>query len=208
MTVAFPMTFADEFQAISDSVYYWSVYDPALKCEVGSTALRSASGLVVVDPIPLAEAAWDELLCLAPLRAVLLTNGNHARYAPALREKYQVPIATAPATRKEIAELKPDVLLLENELLYGIAAIPVPGATPGETIFHFRAGGTLVVGDAAINVDPAKGLELLPDKYCNDPAQNRASLRKMLSLEFTTITFAHGLPVTTRAREKWAALVA
>jgi glyoxylase-like metal-dependent hydrolase (beta-lactamase superfamily II) len=201
------MTFADEFQVLSDSVYYWSVYDPSLKCEVGSTALRSASGLVVVDPVPLAEQAWNDLLAIAPLRAVLLTNGNHARHAPALREKYRVPVATAPATRKDLGELNPDVLLLEDELLYGISAIPVPGATAGETVFYFRAGGTLIVGDAVINVDPAKGLELLPDKYCDDPAQNRVSLRKMLSLEFTAITFAHGLPVTSRAREKWAALV-
>ena len=103
---------------------------------------------------------------------------------------------------------EPDVLLLENEMVYGIAAIPIPGATPGETAFYFRPAGALVIGDAVINVDPQKGLELLPDKYCADPAQNRASLRMLLDLDFNILTFAHGLPVTTRAREKWAALLA
>jgi glyoxylase-like metal-dependent hydrolase (beta-lactamase superfamily II) len=202
------MIFAEEFQALNDAVCYWSAYDPAMKSDLGATGLRTAGGLVVVDPIPLAEAAWNELMAQGPLRAILLTNGNHARQAPALREKYQVPVVTAPATRKDLAEIKPDVLLLENEFIYGIAAIPVPGATPGETAFYFRPGGALVIGDAVINVDPQKGLELLPDKYCADPAQNRASLRRLLDLDFTSITFAHGLPVTTRAREKWAALLA
>jgi glyoxylase-like metal-dependent hydrolase (beta-lactamase superfamily II) len=201
------MIFAEEFQALNDAVYYWSVYDPAMKCDVGSTALRTSGGLVVIDPIPLAETAWNDLLARAPLRAVLLTNGNHARHAAALREKYQVPVVTAAATRKDLPDVKPDVLLLENEMVYGIAAIPVPGATAGETAFYFRTAATLVLGDAVINVDPEKGLEFLPDKYCADPAQNRASLRKLLDLDFNAVTFAHGLPVTTRAREKWAALV-
>jgi glyoxylase-like metal-dependent hydrolase (beta-lactamase superfamily II) len=202
------MIFAPEAQAVNDHVDYWSVYDPALKCDVGSTALRTSGGLVVVDPVPLAETSWNELLAHAPLRAVLLTNGNHARHAVELREQYRVPVVTAAATRKDLPELKPDVLLLENEMVYGIAAIPIPGATPGETAFYFRPAGALVIGDAVINVDPQKGLELLPDKYCADPAQNRASLRKLLDLDFNILTFAHGLPVTTRAREKWAALLA
>jgi glyoxylase-like metal-dependent hydrolase (beta-lactamase superfamily II) len=202
------MTSADDFQALNDAVFYWSAYDPAMKCDAGTTALRAAHGLVIVDPIPLAEPAWNELLAHAPLRAVLLTNGNHARQAAALREKYQVPLVTAPATRKDLGELKADVLLLENEFLYGITAIPIPGATPGETAFYCRGAGTVVIGDAVINVDPQKGLELLPDKYCTDPAQNRDSLRKLLALDFTSITFAHGTPVTTHAREKWANLLA
>jgi glyoxylase-like metal-dependent hydrolase (beta-lactamase superfamily II) len=190
------MTSADEFQPLSDFVFIWSVYQPECKCETGSTAIRAAGGLVVIDPIPLAAPAWAELLAFAPL---------HARQ---LREKHHVPVVTAPATRKDIDELKPDVVLLENELLYGIAAIPIPGATAGETAFHSREAGTVVVGDAMINLDVARGLEFLPDKYCTDAAANRVSLRKLLALDFHTVTFAHGTPLTTRAHEKLAALLA
>jgi glyoxylase-like metal-dependent hydrolase (beta-lactamase superfamily II) len=201
------MTSADEFQALNDSAYHWSVYEPAVKCEIACTALKVGAGLVIADPVPLAEPAWQELLGIAPLRAIVITNGNHARHAAALRETCQVPIVTAPLTRKDLGELRPDVILLENELLYGIALVPIPGATPGETALYFREGGVLVIGDAVINVSPEKGLELLPDTYCDDPEQNRASLRKLLSLDFHTITFAHGAPVTSRAKEKWAALL-
>jgi glyoxylase-like metal-dependent hydrolase (beta-lactamase superfamily II) len=202
------MTSADEFQTLTDSLFIWSAFQPAYKCETGSTAIRAAGGLVVIDPIPLAAAAWQELLALAPLRAILLTNGNHARQALQLREKHHVPVVTAPATRKDIEELKPDVVLLENELLYGIAAIPIPGATPGETAFYSRQSGVVVLGDAVINLDAEKGLEFLPDKYCTDAGANRTSLRKLLALDFHTVTFAHGTPLTARAHEKIAALLA
>jgi hypothetical protein len=200
------MTCADEFQVVNDSLFYWSFYDPEIKCEMGSTAVKVANGLVVVDPVPLSDESWEELLAGSPLRAILLTSGNHVRDADALRRRHRVPIVTAPDTYRAVAPLKPDVLLLESELLYGASAIPIPGAAEGETAFFFQ-GGALVIGDAVINVHSEKGLELLPDKYCEDPRQNRRSLEKLLSLDFHTLTFAHGLPVTQKAKEKLRALL-
>jgi hypothetical protein len=197
---------ADELQAVSGTLFHWSVYDPACKCEVGSIAVKVASGLVVVDPVPLADEAWAELTATAPLRAVLLTNGNHVRDAETLRKKHAVPIVTAIGTHKAVAPLVPDVTLLENELIYGAAAIPIPGATAGETAFLF-AEGVLALGDAVIHLDSEKGLELLPDKYCDDPRENRRSLARLLDLDFHTLTFAHGLPLTQHARERLRALV-
>ncbi len=197
---------AEEFQALSDTLYHWSVYEPAVKCEIGCTALRLASGWVVIDPVPLAEAAWGELLARAPLRAILLTNGNHVRDAVALSAKHQVPVVTAPATRRDITELRPEITLLPGELLYGITAIPIPGATSGETAFYSKTG-VMVLGDAIINMSTETGLEFLPDKYCTDAEENRASLRKLLEYDFHTLTMAHGAPITTRAKEKLAALL-
>lgn len=199
-------THADEFQALSDTLYHWSVYEPSVKCEIGCTALKLASGWVVVDPVPLAEAAWKELLALAPLRAILLTNGNHVRDTVALRAQHKVPVVTAADTRRDIAELRPDVTLLPGELLYGIMAIAIPGATPGETAFYSKTG-VMILGDAVINTSTETGLEFLPDKYCADAEQNRASLRKLLDFDFHTLTFAHGAPVTTHAKEKLSALL-
>ncbi len=208
MTAAVMPAQADEFQALSDTLYHWSVYEPAVKCEIGCTALKLPSGLVVVDPVPLADAAWKELLSArcAISRAILLTNGNHVRDAVVLKQKHQVPVVTAPDTRRDIAELRPDVTLLPNELLYGITAIAIPGATPGETAFYSKTG-VMMLGDAVINTSPETGLEFLPDKYCADAKQNRASLRQLLSFDFHTLTLAHGAPVTTRAKEKLAALL-
>ena len=197
---------ADEFQALSDTLYHWSFYDPAVKCEIGCVALKVASGWVVIDPVPLAEAAWKELLALGALRAILLTNGNHVRDAVNLRDKHQVPVVTAPDTRRDITELRPDVTLLPNELLYGITSIAIPGATSGETAFYSQTG-VMILGDAVINTSTEAGLEFLPDKYCVDAEQNRASLRKLLTFDFHTLTLAHGAPVTPHAKEKLGALL-
>jgi glyoxylase-like metal-dependent hydrolase (beta-lactamase superfamily II) len=146
------------------------------------------------------------LLARGPLRAILLTNGNHVRDAMGLREEHQVPIVTAPETRRDILDFKPDVTLLPGEWLYGITPVLIPGATPGETAFYSKSG-VMVLGDAVINTDSEKGLELLPAKYCTDAEQNRASLRKLLSFDFHTLTFAHGTPVMGRARDKLSALL-
>jgi len=197
---------ADEFQALSDSLYHWSVYEPSVKCEIGCSALKLASGWVVVDPVPLVSEAWTALLELAPLRAILLTNGNHVRDTLALRKLHPVPVVTGADARHDITELKADITLLPNELLYGITAIAIPGATPGETAF-FSDTGVMMLGDAVINTSTERGLELLPEKYCADAKQNRASLRKLLAFDFHTLTFAHGAPVTAGAKEKLGALI-
>jgi glyoxylase-like metal-dependent hydrolase (beta-lactamase superfamily II) len=197
---------AAEFQMLSDVVCVWSVYEPSVKCEIGCTALKAGSGWVVIDPVPLSEASWDELLAEAPLRAILLTNGNHVRDAVSLRDRHKVPVATAPDTRRDIAELLPEIALLPGELLYGIQAIPIPGATPGETAFLSNTGA-LVLGDAVINVSTERGLEFLPDKYCTDAKQNRESLRKLLAFDFKILTLAHGAPVVDRAKAKLTALL-
>jgi glyoxylase-like metal-dependent hydrolase (beta-lactamase superfamily II) len=197
---------ADEFQALSDTLYHWSVFEPSVKCEIGCSALKLPSGWVVVDPVPLAPAAWEELLALAPLRAILLTNDNHVRDALALKKQHAVPVVTAADTRRDITELRPDITLLPNEFLYGITAIAIPGVTPGETAF-FSETGVMLLGDAVINTSTERGLELLPDKYCADAKQNRASLRNLLQFDFHTLTFAHGAPVTAKAKQKLSALL-
>ena len=99
-----------------------------------------------------------------------------------------------------------EAALLPGELLYGIKAIPIPGATPGETAFYSNAGG-LILGDAVINTSTERGLEFLPDKYCTDAKQNRESLRQLLTLDFKILTLAHGAPVVDRAKDKLTALL-
>ena len=197
---------ADDFFALSDTLFYWNVYEPSLKCDLSCTALKIGPGLVVIDPVPLADAAWKDLLAIAPLRAILLTNGNHVRASDALRRRHHVPVVTAPVTRRDITEIKPDIVLLEKERLYGITPIAIPGATPGETAFYANTG-VMIVGDAVINTSAEKGLELLPDKYCIDAGQSRESLHKLLNYDFQTLTLAHGAPVTAHAKEKLRALL-
>ncbi|HEY8964801.1 MAG TPA: hypothetical protein VIM58_00040, partial [Candidatus Methylacidiphilales bacterium] len=79
---------------------------------------------------------------------------------------------------------------------------PVPGGGPGETAFHAPDdGGLLFLGDAVIHLEET-GLALLPKKYCADDKALRASLKQLLQLDFSLITFAHGTPLRVQAKER------
>ena len=85
-----------------------------------------------------------------------------------------------------------------------VEVLPVPGASPGEIALKF--GQIVCVGDAVIHL-PDHGFALLPDNYCTDAKLLRQSLRNLLRWEFTILTFAHGLPLTTQARGRLASLL-
>ena len=186
-----------ELDWISKGLAVWHGFNTDVRCECGSTAVLTPHGWVIFDPLPLDSAAWAEILGIAKVHAIALTNGNHQRESLTL--KALAPIHAPEAARGEI---EADVWLKEGESLAGFSLIELPGAGPGEAAWC--DGKHLVVGDALINLD---SLEFLPDKYCSDPAQLRRSARKILSLEFHSVFFSHGLPLLTRASERIAALL-
>ena len=86
---------ADELQAVSDSLFTGRSTTRPCKCELGSIAVKVASGWSWSTRSRWRTRRGPNLLAASPLRAILLTNGNHVREAEALREKYQVPIVTS-----------------------------------------------------------------------------------------------------------------
>ncbi len=194
---------AQELQIINDRFFHWNVYDTECKCDLSSTALVLKEGLVIFDPAPLAASALETLLAKAPLRSFVITNGNHARATLAFKEKFKkgVPIVTTAVTRRELKEFKADVILLDSELLYGLAPMVIAGGSAGETAFYHKEMGLIVVGDAVLNLSSEKGLEILPDKYTDDPSKMKESLKKLLDLDFHTMAFAHGTPIVGRAKD-------
>jgi glyoxylase-like metal-dependent hydrolase (beta-lactamase superfamily II) len=197
------MAHADEIIQVSPRLAFWQAYEPKVKCDLGCVAYRSDSGWLLVDPIPLGKDGLEELLEQEEPRAVLLTNGNHERAADWYRKQFHIPVICSPQAKKDL-EIKPDVILQFEETLYGVEPIHIPGATPGETAYLSK-DGILMLGDCVINL--GKGLELLPDKYCTDSRQNFASLQQLALRQFHTITFAHGLPLTTNAQTQLRSLV-
>lgn len=195
---------AAEYQAVSGDVFFWQAYEPAVKCDLSCCALRVGGGLVFVDPIPLADAALAELTAEAPPALIVLTNGNHARAAATMRDRFHIPIAAHADAAEEIA---PDRLIADGDtLLAALTVITLPGAGPGEIALH-GPGGVACIGDALIHLE-LHGLALLPDKYCDDAKLLRASLRKLLRFDFGVLTFAHGLPIVTDARGRLESLLA
>ena len=88
----------------------------------------------------------------------------------------------------------------------GWTAVPLTGGGPGETAFRVRALDLVVFGDAVVNL-AGRGLELLPDKYCADPAALRAALRRLVGVPFSRAVFAHGTALAGGASVRIAALL-
>ena len=180
-------------QPVCDGLWHWQAYEPAVKCDLTACAVQTRDGVVLVDPFPFAEP-----LPFVPT-AVFLTNGNHARAAKAVQEKYRIPIfASAEATE----ELTKDGLQISQ--LSTLNYQRIAGAGPGEVAYLF--GRTLCLGDAVINLAD-HGFALLPEKY-RSPGNLHDSLRKLLSLEFDILTFAHGAPITENAHARLTKLIA
>lgn len=194
---------AEEIQVVAPNLCVWSAYSPEVKCDLTSAAYVHQGSLVLIDPVALADAAWNDLLKLGEPRAILLTSGNHLRDAVLYKNLCRIPVAGSVGTREELGK-DVDVVLFGTEVIHGLKPIMLPGAGPGETAF-LSEEGILMLGDAILNL--GNELALLPDKYAKDSKQSRESLRKLLALDFNTVTFAHGLPLTQQAKERLQAVI-
>jgi hypothetical protein len=201
------MSPATELLRLSDSLSLWQAYDPTVKADLFSSAIQTAAGVFLIDPIPLTRSCLEELRMPMGFAAVLVTNGNHARAAMELARQLDVPIFAARSVVAEFGAESAKSISDSGEISPGIAAITIAGAASGETAFHFAEnGGTMVLGDALINVEPY-GFALLPAKYCSNQKQMKRSLRRLLDWRFERLLFAHGTPILVSARERLEALL-
>ena len=151
-----------------DGFFTWHAYDPACKAELWSTGFTDPQETTLFDPIDWPkESPWPA----SPVH-IVRTNMNHDRDCDILLKR-----GASMAARPE-----------------GFLPIPLPGAGEGETAFFHNSTGSLVLGDALINLAP-HGLMLLPDKYCTDPLLLKKSLAGLLRFPIRRIFFAHGDPI-------------
>lgn len=188
-----------EFSQLRPDLWLWHAYDSSVKTELFSAALATRTGVYLVDPIPLAEPDLANLTQTAPIAGVIVTNANHQRAALEYSDQFSIPVLGHPKT---LAVIKPrrraDLSIIATDL----EAIEIDGAVAGEiALYHPLNGGTLIVGDALINLEPY-GFTFLPARYCLDQKQMRRSLRKLLPLPLKRILFAHGTPIISRAGER------
>jgi hypothetical protein len=182
-------------RCVHPGLWCWQAYEPAVKCDLSACAVETPDGIVLVDPFPFAEP-----LPFGKPAAIFLTNGNHARCAADVRERLGVPVFAPRAAQPELG------IAIDGEpALGGVRVIEIPGAGPGEVAYLF--GRVLCLGDAVINLAD-HGFALLPEKYRTEPAKLRDSLRKLLSLDFNILTFAHGVPILEDAHHRLSKLIA
>jgi hypothetical protein len=178
------MPLAVELQAVASGIWIWQLYDPAVKADLFSTAIRTGRGIYLIDPVPLTAGAISELSEQGPIAGIVITNENHERAAKSLARHFQVAVYDA------------------NRIGPGLHAISIEGGPVGEIAIHCEVdGGTLIIGDALINFEPY-GFALLPAKYCSNAKLLRKSLPKLLDHSFERMLFAHGTPILSGARQR------
>jgi hypothetical protein len=195
------MRFASEIEPVAPGIFLWRFYDPSVKAELFSTALETAAGTFLIDPIPLSPDAAASLQDGAEIAGIVVTNENHDRAAAQFAEKFKVPIHMD-AALVSATKLPAGVSVHDGSFPTELTAIGIEGGPAGETAIHLAAGdGTMVIGDALINFEPY-GFALLPAKYCSNFKLMRRSLSKLLDYSFERMLFAHGMPILSRARER------
>jgi len=165
-----------------------------------SHAVRSQGGpWVVFDPIPLVDPVFEGLLAEAPVEAIVLTNGNHERAAAIWRDRCRCPVWGPAGGDWLMSDVRP--ASAEGQGPQGWRPVSLPGGVAGETAWRLDSADLVVFGDAIVNL-ASRGLDLLPDKYCTSPWELRASLGRLLEVDFETALFAHGEPLPARAADQ------
>jgi glyoxylase-like metal-dependent hydrolase (beta-lactamase superfamily II) len=189
-----------EYATVRPGLFHWQGFEPEVKCDCSSTALVTEAGLIFIDPIPLDDAALQDLVAesFSAPAAVVLTSGNHQRESLALAKRFGIPIFSPENAGDDILA---DQRFHSDDPVAGMKSIALPGFGPGETAFLYE--GALIFGDALINLEP-EGLRLLPEKYREDKKQSLRSLAALQELKPEVLLFAHGQPIIQEAATRLA----
>lgn len=125
-----PKTIADGIQFLAEDLVHWTLADDRLGgFRSDSYAVRTVSGWVMIDPLPLNPRALESI---QPVCGIFLTHGWHQRSAWRYRHELSAPVYASEAARG--MDEDPDEM-------YSVDKMPVPGFTgvPSEamkTVYH------------------------------------------------------------------------
>jgi glyoxylase-like metal-dependent hydrolase (beta-lactamase superfamily II) len=178
-------------------VHRWTMRDDRIDAQSDSYAVVHDGHVVLIDPLPMAK---PDLAKLGTVQAIVLTASCHERSAWRYRREFNVPVH-APAGAVDFEE-DPDFWYDQGDhLAANLIAIHSPGPTEAYySLYLERDGGVVFCADLLTNYSNRR-LAFVPDEYQDDAPRVRASVRHLLSLEFTTLCPNHGEPITSGAKE-------
>ena len=200
------MAAASDLVQIAPSLFIWQVYDPAVKSDLFSSAILTAEGILLIDPIAMEDAPFSELRREGLIAGIVVTNSNHHRASTQFAEQFSIPVFARCETFSDKMPRQFREVADGDEICDGLFLSGIEGAVAGEIVLHYApSGGTLIVGDALINFEPY-GFTFLPAKYCSNKNEMRRSLRKLLRYKADRMLFAHGSPILSGASDRLQAL--
>lgn len=197
-----PTEIAPAIELVAEGIWHWRINNSAIGGHLsGSHAVlvdgdeATGAGCVLVDPVRLDPHAMQGL---PPMRAIVLTSRGHQRAAWRYRDESGVPVWAPEGV--EGADEQPDMHYTEgDELPGGLRAVHTPGPEQHHFSLHLPSRSALLVADLV-----SRGVDgpvtLVPPELHEDPEATRASVRRLLDLEFELLLLDHGPPVTDDAR--------
>ena len=95
--------------------------------------------------------------------------------------------------------------LKDGDVFKGFRIIHTPGHTPGTICLLDLNSGTLFTDD--LLYEEGGELKEIPEKYSDNPALNRDSIRRLSTIEFRHIMPSHGNPILDGGKEALLRLV-
>lgn len=156
--------------------------------------MLSPEGKVLIDPLPLTDAALAEM---GKVAAICLTQGHHQRSAWRYRKLFGAPVY-APAGAGNLDE-QPDQWYGADDRLPGpLRAIQTTGLSNGFALLVEPEGGSgaLFCGDL-ITRDEAGPYRFPVQPGFIDPVKVRVGARELADLQADSLGPAHGAPCVT-----------
>jgi hypothetical protein len=190
---------------VAPGLHRWTGWHEEWKQEVGSLAVETDDGLVLVDPI-------DPPSQLSKPRHVLITVFWHARSTGGLGAKQVWASKRAVRRLRNRGVDVTDALDGAEELPGGIHAFGT--ARESELVYWLPDQRALAVGDVLLGAGAKPGatddpLRLCPERWLDKAAHDdlRASLRPLLDLPLERVLVSHGDPVLSDGNRALTAIL-
>ena len=189
-------------------VFVWSRPSERHGYDFNGALVTSDAGALCVDPVEPTSDVLDRL-ALERVSWIVLTNRNHTRAANIIRKHTGAPVLIHSADADHaIAQGTPiDEVIALGQRFGSCVTVGAPGKSPGEVALHDESRRLLIVGDAVIG-NPAGRLSLLPERVIDDPVRLRASVSRLLELDFDVLLVGDGVSIRESAKERLEELVA
>ena len=189
-------------QEIVPGIFTWPWFSERHGYNFNGYLVLAEGGNICIDPVEPDATTLDAIARLGVQRTIL-TNRNHVRAANAVRARTGARTAIHPA---DAAHARQQGAIIDDDLQGGQAVGPftvigLPGKSPGEVALHWPQRRLLIVGDAVIGHPPGR-CGLLPDRVVDDPRQLRASVRRLLDLDYDTLLVGDGACILAGARDR------
>ena len=193
---------------ILPDIYTWRWFSEPHGYDFNGHLIVHPDGNICIDPVEPGDDGLAEIGRLGVAR-IVITNRNHSRAANQVRARTGARTAIHPDDAAHAGEqgTELDDRLAVGDAIGPLKVIAAAGKSPGEVALHWPERRILFAGDAVIG-NPPGACGLLAERVMDDPARLRASVARLLELDFDTLLVGDGVPILEDAKARLAELVA